>query len=288
MLVIRRSLLILLSCAASSCAHEVTQTAGDTELLTETQIRFQPLNPARGDKSPQAGVLWGDITKDVPSGALIRFVDGFSSPPHIHNITYRGVVISGRVHNDDPDAENLWMSPGSFWTQPAGEVHITSAAPGSSATAFLEILEGPYLVQPAAEAFDNGERPINIAKDNIVWLDAADISWASQSRRRDTSPSSIQMAFLWGDVQSGQRNGSFLKLAPKTRVELRGSDAWLRAVVIQGETEVQRHGDARTSNLSASSYFAANGGLPHEVACESESSCLIYVSTRGKYMVTQR
>jgi hypothetical protein len=59
------------------------------------------------------------------------------------------------VHNDDPDAANMWMGPGSFWSQPAGEPHITSAAAEGGATIFLEILEGPYLVRPTKEAFDN-------------------------------------------------------------------------------------------------------------------------------------
>ena len=36
---------------------------------------------------------------------------------------------------------------------------------------YLEIDSGPYLVNPANTAFDNGERPINQHKDNIVWLD---------------------------------------------------------------------------------------------------------------------
>ena len=26
-------------------------------------------------------------------------------------------------------------------------------------------------MKPTAEAFDNGERPVNVARDNIVWLD---------------------------------------------------------------------------------------------------------------------
>lgn len=57
----------------------------------------------------------------MASGSLVTFVDGFQSPPHIHNITYRAVVIRGRIHNDDPEAARLWMEPGSYWTQPAGE-----------------------------------------------------------------------------------------------------------------------------------------------------------------------
>lgn len=83
---------------------------------------------------------------------------GFESPPHIHNITYRGVVIEGVMHNDDPTAAKMWMPPGSFWTQPAGEDH-TTAADGETNLIYLEIDSGPYLVKPSAEQFDNGERP---------------------------------------------------------------------------------------------------------------------------------
>lgn len=60
-------------------------------------------------------------------GISVRFNPGFSSPPHIHNITYRGIVIEGLLHNDDPTAESMWLPAGSFWTQPAGEDHITAA-----------------------------------------------------------------------------------------------------------------------------------------------------------------
>ena len=139
-----------------------------TEIVKFSDVTYQPLNPARGDAAPQAGVLWGDIAKDVPTGAIIKFGENFSSPPHIHNITYRGIVIEGAVHNDDPDAANMWMGPGSFWSQPAGEPHITSAAAEGGATIFLEILEGPYLVRPTEEAFDNHELPVNLDSSNVV------------------------------------------------------------------------------------------------------------------------
>ncbi|WP_418153088.1 DUF4437 domain-containing protein [Litorimonas sp. RW-G-Af-16] len=60
-----------------------------------------------------------------------------------------------------------WSS-GTFWTQPAGEVHITSARPGVGGTGFLEIMEGPYLVHPGDKAFDNGERPLNLVSSNMI------------------------------------------------------------------------------------------------------------------------
>lgn len=254
-----------------------------TEIVPSSEIEFQPLNPARGDASPRAGVLWGDIRKNVPSGVLIVFAEGFSSPPHIHNITYRGIVMSGAVHNDDPSAENLWMGPGSYWTQPAGEPHITAAAPGSGATAFLEIQAGPYLVRPSGEAFDNGERPVNVEARNVVWLDSADVTWIRQS----DAPASAKMAFLWGDTQEGQRNGTLLSLPPGYSGNLRGNGSWIRAVVILGRASHRLSGESDLRNLDPGSYFGSKDGVAHEIACESQDDCLIYVSTEGRYEFAQ-
>ena len=81
----------------------------DITVLLSSDIEWEKLNPARGDKSPQAGTLWGDRKGKAATGFLAKFVDGFSSPPHIHNVTYRAVVIKGLVHNDDPEAAHMWM-----------------------------------------------------------------------------------------------------------------------------------------------------------------------------------
>lgn len=96
----------------------------------------------------------------MATGMLVKFKKGFSSPPHIHNITYRAIVIEGKLHNDDPSAEAMWMPAGSYWQQPAGE--------GQQNMAYLEINHGPYLVKPTDKAFDNGERPINIDVTNMA------------------------------------------------------------------------------------------------------------------------
>ncbi len=261
------------------------QAESTVEVIPRSEIQFQPLNPARGDASPKAGVLWGDIGKDVPSGALIEFVDGFSSPPHIHNITYRAVVISGAIHNDDPAAEKLWMEPGSFWTQPAGESHITAAAMGSRGTAFLEIMSGPYLVKPSAEAFDNGERPVNLEARNVVWLDASDVTWIDQGPASGVA-AGAKVAFLWGGLAEGQKNGTFLKLPAGSSGELGGNGSWLRAVVIQGQL---RHPsppntDTDAGELGPGSYLGSKVGGVLKLSCVgSKEDCLVYVSTEGRY-----
>lgn len=253
------------------------------EIVAKSDIELQPLNPLRGDASPKAGVLWGDIKQDLATGTLIEFVDGFSSPPHIHNITYRAVVISGAVHNDDPDATPMWMGPGSFWTQPAGETHITAAKAGSRATAFLEILAGPYLVQPSEQEFDNGELPINLEARNIVWLDAADVAWIDQSGSLGAG-AAPQIAFLWGSIDDDQRNGTFLKLPAGFNGELRGNGAWLRAVVIAGQAlHHASDKEASPTRLDPGSYFGSRDAATHALSCTTEAECLIYISTEGRY-----
>ena len=246
-----------------------------SEVVLRSELEFISLNPARGDAAPQAGVLWGDIRKDVPSGVLLKFASGFSSPPHIHNITYRAVVISGALHNDDPTAKTMWMGPGSFWTQPAGEDHITSAADGG-ATAFLEIMSGPYLVQPSAKAFDNGERPVNVEARNIVWLNPSDAAWVNAGDGEGP-----KIAYLWGELRDDKKNGTFLKLPAGYSGKLTGNSSQLRAVVIRGE--VQYSATSGTKTLKSGSYFGSKATIDHGLTCKEE--CIIYVRTQGRYKV---
>ena len=130
-------------------------------MRTFADVEWEKLNPARGDQSPAAATLWGDRNGTDATGFLVRFVDGFSSPPHIHNVSYRGIVIQGLVHNDDPTAAPMWMPTGSYWTQPLGGAHITSAT-GGTTVAYIEIEEGPYLVRPVDQATASGQHPVNV------------------------------------------------------------------------------------------------------------------------------
>lgn len=231
------------------------------------KVNWEQLNPARGDKSPQAGTLWGNRKGEEPTGFLAKFVDGFSSPPHIHNATYRAVVIEGLIHNDDPSAEKMWMPLGSFWTQPKGEVHIT-AAKGDSNMALVEIDMGPYLVLHEKDKFDSGERPVNLDPSNIVWLapDGFKIS--------DTAP---KIAYLWGDISDANPNGTFLSLPKGFNGEIWVNSPTFRAVVIKGQV---KHKSYTYDDLMPGSYFCSTGGFTHAIATKSES--ILYIRAVGK------
>ena len=250
----------------------------ENEVVTAENIEWGWLNPLRGDKSPAAGKLWGDRTKNEPAGFLVKFKKGFSSPPHIHNITYRGVVIKGLLHNDDENAEKQWLPPGSYWQQPAGEAHIT-AADGEENMAFLDIQEGPYLVQPTTEAFDNGERPINVDKTNLVWLNANDITWVSKK-------SKVKMAFLWGDHENGLLRASLVKLPDGFDGEIKNLSPNFRAVVIQGNITHQISGENTKSSLDAGTYFGAAENSTHNITVNGDQEVIIYVRTNGEFEIT--
>ncbi len=257
----------------TSCSNsELDKSVGTTKILNPTnkvrlarEIKWEALNPARGDASPKAGTVWGDRKSKVATGFLAKFVDGFSSPPHIHNVTYRAMVIEGLVHNDDPKAENMWMPPGSFWTQPAGEAHITSAKGPS--IAYVEIDSGPYLVKPTDEAFDKGEQPINISKENMIWLDAAQL--------KQIENNNASMAFLW---ETKEFTGNAVKLTNGFKGNILSDGDIFHAVIIEGELKYKVPESDEWKVLYPGAYFGAESKALHEI---SSDGCTVYIRTNG-------
>ena len=230
-----------------------------------------------------AGTLWGDRSGAGPTGFLLKPKDGFESPPHIHNVSYRGVVIRGLIHNDDPNAADMWMPAGSFWTQPKGEVHIT-AAKGVDTLAYIEIEKGPYLVLPAEKAFDSGERPVNVDKSNIVWMGASDITWVDKPGM-SASASGPKVAFLWGNPQDDQLNGTLVKLPAGFTGKIDSHGSTFRAVVIQGQPQYQMPSEADVKTLEPGSYFSSKGESVHQISSKAGEESIIYVRTDGNYDV---
>lgn len=273
------TLMVGLFNSCTNPTHEVERSTEEIEnptnhVILSSEIIWEKLNPARGDQSPQAGTIWGDRKGTEATGFLAKFVDGFSSPPHIHNVTYRAVVISGLVHNDDPDAANMWMKPGSFWTQPAGEAHITSAK-GEENIALVEIDNGPYLVKPINEAYDNGERPINIDVSNIVWLNSEKSNWID-------SKSNAELSFLLDN--NGQRS-LFVRLPKGYNGEIETNGTVLHSVVIKGELSYVMPLNNEQKMLDSGSYFGSSDRSIHAIANNSEKEIILYVRTNGEIKI---
>ena len=250
------------------------------KVVLKSDVKWSHLNPKRGDLAPKAGTLWGDRNGTEATGFLLKPNEGFKSPPHIHNVSYRGIVINGLIHNDDPNADNMWMPEGSFWTQPKGEIHIT-AAKGSNSLAYIEIEKGPYLVLPKDKAFDSGERPINMDKSNIVWLGASDIKWINQS---GTSINNAQMAILCGNSNENELNGKLVKLPAGFSGGIYSKGSIFGAVVIKGEPS---YFEKEVKTLEAGSYFSSTGEAVHKITSSSEKETILYVRTNGELKIYQ-
>lgn len=266
------SLLFTVSCNDNSkIENTIAKTAEEptNKVIQSSEIVFEKLNPLRGDKSPQAGTIWGDRNGTEATGFLAKFVDGFSSPPHIHNVTYRAVVIEGLIHNDDPKAEKMWMKPGSFWTQPQGESHITASK--GVGMALVEIDNGPYLVKPIDKAFDNGERPINIDASNVIWLDNSKTNLITEN-------SKAAISFLWENKGS---QGVFIKLPQAYDGTIESDGTVLHSVVIQGELNYTLPDNNEAKVLDAGSYFGATSKAIHVITNETNNDVIIYIRTNG-------
>lgn len=261
------SLSITLAFTGSTALSETPGSLESRVVLT-SEVKFDKLNPARGDRSPKAGTLWGDRNGQEATGFLFNPVDGFESPPHIHNITYRGVVIRGVVHNDDPHADRMWMPACSFWTQPKGQAHITSAR-GIDTLAYIEIDEGPYLVQPTEDAFQTAEVPINIDASNLVWSDFGDLS--SEAKR----------AYLWGTPE--KLSGSLLKVPRGTSLVVSSRNGDFRAIVIQGQPDYRRPDTGETLTLEPGSLFMANAAAKHRITADGQSDLILYIRSYGDF-----
>ena len=255
---------LLLSCApAGSSAPSMPEVTPQSRavVLPIDAVAWAPLNPARGDASPRAANLWGDRTTPGATGFLVRFADGFASPPHIHNVSYRAVALQGWVHNDDPEAAPMWMEPGSFWTQPRGEAHITAArGEGSTVLAYVEIEEGPYLVRPAADAVEGPERALNIDASNLVWVET----------------NGVRVAYLWGNPEV--HHGVFVKVPAGSTAQLQAISGPLRAVVVAGTP-------THPEPLPVGSLLTAEAG-PAVVDCAADADCVFYVRSEGTLEVS--
>ena len=149
---------------------------------------------------------------------------------------------------------------------------------------YVEIQSGPYLVKPPAEAFDNGERPVNVEASNIVWLDATDTSWIESKSSVDPSKNA-KMTFLWGSHAGDQVNGSLVKLPSGFSGELASRGPTLRVVVIKGKVAVHSSTDNASKPLTTGSYFGWAGRHSHHISCDENSEAVIYVRAQGTYNI---
>ncbi len=111
--------LVIGSASLAMAGDKASHTAS-----TELQWMETPFGPF---VSPVAG--------DMMSGEHItyfRFGAGMKTPLHTHAASYVGIVISGTARHWIPGKPETKkdLGPGSHWSMPAGEEHVSECLPG--------------------------------------------------------------------------------------------------------------------------------------------------------------
>lgn len=130
-------------------------------------------------------------------------------------------------------------------------------------------------MKPIDEAFDNGERPINIEFSNLVWLD-------KNTSKVIHSDSRAEISFL---IEEAEYRSLFIKL-PKGfdgKIETNGEIA--HAVVIQGELSYTMPMTKTQQYLDLGSYFGSSNKSTHRVKNTSNLETILYVRTNGDVTV---
>ncbi len=76
-----------------------------------------------------------------------------------------------------------------------------------------------------------------------------------------------------------------LKLPSGFEGRLWSEDDLIKAVTIQGEIVHAVDGLPEITRLEPGGYFSSTESVQHDVPCDSQSECLIYVRTAGQFRV---
>jgi hypothetical protein len=232
-------------------------------------VKWMPFDPnaAEPDKGPQMGVVFGD-PQSGPSGLFIKAPAKHVSPPHVHSADYKGVVISGTVTNDVPKAKKpVKMTAGSFWAEAGGRAHVTACPDGC--LAFVTV-DGAFdmLGPDKAGASPTGMKPVNTLPKSLKWV-------------APPGTKDIWFAQAWGDPQSGEPHGFFVKIKAGNPGMMHSHTSDYHAVVIQGSPKHWEPGQTPEASPPGS-YWWQKGGADHQDSCDPGQDCIGYVHMLGK------
>jgi len=266
---------LLVTCSSGhikTISSDPGQTTNSTlEVVMISEVEWKQLNPKGDVNSPKAATLWGDPNEPGPSGFLVELVDGFFSPPHIHSANYHGVVINGTIHNSEPGVEEVYLPNSSFWTQPAGGVHITACK--GSCIAYIEF-EGVLDVLPVEEAKTNQDNKSTV-------LHSADITWIDPPGFKASS-NVPKLAVLWGNLQDDLPSGTLIKMPPLFSGQMQNNNATFHAVLIQGRIKLMESENSNTKTLEPGSYFSSKRS-DFQISCEGGEDCILYLRFEGVF-----
>ena len=116
-------------------------------------MKWVELDP-KGAPGVMIADLWGDHTKGA-YGSITKFPAGFAAPLHTHTNGMKIVIISGTFIAGPEGKPEVRLGPGSYFWQPGGNYHHTTACDKASECVFFSESPGKFDIKPV----DAGKAP---------------------------------------------------------------------------------------------------------------------------------
>lgn len=223
------------------------------------QVDFTEIAPFASFGSAQGNFAEGQ------HGTFGIFGAGAASPPHTHSSEYYAVVIEGEMNNPfGTEADPPSLVPGSFWTVPANDQHVTACLTPDNecrfffhATSAFDFTPIDELTQPRSS--EAGSVPLDtIDFEELAPYDGAATMWGD----RGTGPHGTIVR-----VEAGESTGDLAQRNAFTLVPATGA---LSIDTGNGSTDV-----------AIGSIVEAETNTPHSLACCGNTDCVFYLFSDG-------
>ena len=139
--------LIFFGTIEASAQKKMKKTA---VLWAAEDIKWDSLKGSPPGSGVMGAVLWGSLEKG-PFGAFVKFPPGYKMPLHYHSSAFKAVVIKGAYIYTPEGGEEKRLGPGSYFSYPAKDRHMTSSAEDSESIIFVES-SGKFDLMPVEPA----------------------------------------------------------------------------------------------------------------------------------------
>ena len=133
---------------------------------------------------------------------------------------------------------------------------------------------GLYDVLPVENASNNEAKATPIHASNVVWVEPDGMPALANGPK---------VAVLWGNPNDDQPSATLVKLPAGFIGMMRSHGSTFHAVAVEGRQEYQEPDKNDVTDLEPGSYFSSKGESMHQVSCEEEGDCILYVRAGGRF-----
>ena len=123
------------------CAASLTAFAGPKKVeIRQSEVNWvQPFGP----KGPSFGFVEGKYGDKHPASFFVKFAAGGDSGWHVHSEEYKAVVLQGTfTEQQQGEATETELPPGTYFTQPAKIVHRNGCVKGTDCLLYVHFDKG--------------------------------------------------------------------------------------------------------------------------------------------------